>query len=288
MFAVVGTVPRENFPLVSGKVLVDGSEIAIGDERVPINRGTPALLAAFERTAKTLGLESPFAYLAGDIGRGNGSALLYQLLEDDLPSRDFSGLVLHYIMPEIEGHRRMLKGVGGMKKKPFLVADAGAMYVGKMAGLASRYDLFTPDVGELAFLADEAAPHPFYTRGFILHEEDRVPCLIERAYRHQNAPRILMVKGQTDYAADSGGILGTVDSPSIPALEAIGGTGDTLTGIVSALVSSGMDLVKACLKAFQINRFAGQLANPDPSTQVDRIIEHIPEAIEKAEKTGEG
>ncbi len=31
-------------------------------------------------------------------------------------------------------------------------------------------DLFTSDVGELAFLADEEAPHLFYTRGFILHE----------------------------------------------------------------------------------------------------------------------
>ena len=159
-----------------------------------------------------------------------------------------------------------------------------AMYVAKMAGQASRYDLFTPDAGELAFLADEAAPHPFYTRGFILHEEDRVPRLIERAYGHKNASGILMVKGRTDYAADSGGIIGTVDFPSVPALEAIGGTGDTLTGIVSALVSSGMDLTKACLKAFRINRLAGLLADPDPSTQVDRIIEYIPEAMEEESK----
>jgi len=28
------------------------------------------------------------------------------------------------------------------------------------------------------FLEDEEAPHPFYTRGFILHEEDRIHELI--------------------------------------------------------------------------------------------------------------
>lgn len=275
----MGTVPRQGFPLVAGKVSVKGSRIVIGGEEIPINRGTPALLGAFLRTARTLGIEGPFAYLAGDIGSGDGSGRLYRVLEEDLPSKAFKGLVLHYIMPDIEGHRRMLKGVDKMVEKPFLAADAGAMYVAKMAGLAPRYDLFTPDVGELAFLADEAAPHPFYTRGFILHEEHRVPHLIERAYRHQNAPELLMVKGQTDYAADSGGILGTVDTPSVPALEAIGGTGDTLTGIVAALVSGGMDPLEASLAAFRINRLAGQIADPDPSTQVDRIIEAIPEAM---------
>ena len=47
--------------------------------------------------------------------------------------------------------------------KPTLVADAGFMYVAKMSGYADAYDLFTPEAGELAILADEKAPHPFYT-----------------------------------------------------------------------------------------------------------------------------
>jgi ADP-dependent NAD(P)H-hydrate dehydratase / NAD(P)H-hydrate epimerase len=61
------------------------------------------------------------------------------------------------------------------------------MYAAKMSGQAPSYDVFTPDMGELAFLADESAPHPFYTRGFILHEENRAPELIKRAYQHENA-----------------------------------------------------------------------------------------------------
>ncbi len=281
MFAVVGTVPKNGFPLVSGTVSVSGSDITIDGNRVPVGRGTSALLAAYSCTARALGLDSPSAYLAGDIGMGDGSRLLYQLLAQDLPLRDFEGIVFHYIMPDIQGHGKTLEAVDRMRKKPFLAADAGAMYVAKMSGLAPRYDLFTPDVGELAFLADETAPHPFYTRGFILHEENRVPDLIERAYRHKNSSRYLMVKGQTDYVADTGGIRATMDSPQVTALEAIGGTGDTLTGIVSAFISAGIGLEKACIRAFKVNRLAGHLANPDPSTQVARIIEHIPEAVEE-------
>jgi ADP-dependent NAD(P)H-hydrate dehydratase / NAD(P)H-hydrate epimerase len=94
-------------------------------------------------------------------------------------------------------------------------------------------------VGELAFLADETAPHPFYTRGFILHEDNRAPDLIARAYAHHNAARYLLVKGETDYLADSGGIVAAVAEPRIETLEPIGGTGDTLTGMAAALAVCG-------------------------------------------------
>ena len=56
---------------------------------------------------------------------------------------------------------RVLFAVEEMAKRPVLIADAGFMYAAKMSGQSSKYDLFTPDVGELAFLADEEAPHPF-------------------------------------------------------------------------------------------------------------------------------
>ena len=62
------------------------------------------------------------------------------------------------------------------------LSSPNSTQLAKMSGFASAYDLFTPDVGEMAFLADEAAPHPSYTRGFLLQEEERVPELIQRAY----------------------------------------------------------------------------------------------------------
>jgi NAD(P)H-hydrate repair Nnr-like enzyme with NAD(P)H-hydrate dehydratase domain len=166
-----------------------------------------------------------------------------------------------------------------MNPKPVLIADAGYMYVAKMSGRSEEYDLFTPDIGELAFLADEVAPHPFYTRGFILHEENHVPDLIARAYAHGNAPKYLLVKGSKDYIANRGGIHDTIDSPIEESMEVIGGTGDTLTGIVAALSATGMDIHEAALVASKVNRLAGVYAHPTPATEVAEIIRYIPEAL---------
>jgi NAD(P)H-hydrate repair Nnr-like enzyme with NAD(P)H-hydrate dehydratase domain len=153
------------------------------------------------------------------------------------------------------------------------------MYVAKMSGHSAAYDLFTPDIGELAFLADESAPHPFYTRGFLLHEENRVPDLITRAYTHKNAAHYLLVKGRTDFLASREGIQAVVDHPVEEAMEAIGGTGDTLTGIVAALTAAGMDIPDASLTAAKVNRLAGVYAQPTPVTQVHDIIQYIPKAL---------
>ena len=167
-----------------------------------------------------------------------------------------------------------------MPSRPSLIADAGFMYVAKMSGQAGEYDFFTPDVGEMAFLADEEAPHPFYTRGFILHEEAKLPNLIKRAYKHENAARFLLVKGKKDYVTDNTGILSTVGDPSVEALEAIGGTGDTLTGILSALIQSGITPVEAATISAKANRIAGYYAASTPATPVVDIIKHIPGALE--------
>jgi NAD(P)H-hydrate repair Nnr-like enzyme with NAD(P)H-hydrate dehydratase domain len=179
----------------------------------------------------------------------------------------------------VDWHGRVLLAVEEMARRPLLIADAGFMYAAKMSGSAQSYDLFTPDAGELAFLADEEAPHPFYTRGFILQEENRVPDLIARAYEHGNASRLLLVKGHRDMVADSTGILESIDEPSEEAMEAIGGTGDTLTGLAAALAASGMDLAQAASLAARANRLAGAYSRPTPATQILTVIEHIPRAL---------
>ena len=66
-------------------------------------------------------------------------------------------------------------------------------------------------------------------------------------------------------------------------MEAIGGTGDTLTGIVSALIDSGMDVPDAATLAAQANRLAGHYTKPDPSTQIIEIIRNISRALETPE-----
>jgi len=280
MFAIVGTVPDENFPLVSGEVSLHDDQICIGNLAAPVNRGTPALIAAAIKTGEVLGIPLPFGFLVGDIGTGKGSRRLYEYLEKYFPdSVNLQTIAFHYLQPDTDWHNRVLFAIQKITPQPVLIADAGFMYAAKMSGMAEYYDLFTPDVGELAFLADEEAPHPFYTRGFILHEDNRVPELIARAYKHNNAAKHLLVKGEKDYIVCQQNILEIVDSPSIEALEAIGGTGDTLTGIVTALIASGMDIVKAAVIAARVNRLAGYYANPTPATQVMEIILQIPRAL---------
>lgn len=288
MLAVVGTVPDQNFPLVSDKVTLEGEKICIHGKKFPINRGTPALLAAAIKTAEVMGRPAPFGYLVGDVGLGDGSRRLYKYLTQHLDKTDFSTITFHYLQPDIDWHDRILLAVQGLAQRPTLIADAGSMYVAKMSGQAQAYDLFTPDVGELAFLADEKAPHPFYTRGFILQEENKVPDLIARAYKHNNASRYLLVKGRRDYVADHKGIQATVDSPVEEAMEAMGGTGDTLTGIVAALIASGIAIRKACIIAAKTNRLAGHHTRPTPATQVMEIIQRIPRALEDILYKNEG
>lgn len=279
MLAIVGTIPVEEFPLTAGYGRIDGDGLEIEGHTIPINRGTPALIAAAFQTGRVLGLHDPFCYLAGDIGRGAGSRRLYEYLSEDLTRHNFNVISFHYLQPDMMWQSQIVSAINKQNNGAVLIADAGFMYGAKMAGLSDDFALFTPDLGELAFLADEKAPHPFYTRGFILHEENRVPDLISRAYKFHNAARYLLVKGGQDYVASREGVLSTVDRPTEEAMEAIGGTGDTLTGIVSALVDSGMEVSKAATLAAKVNRLAGHRARPSPGTQVLDIIRFIPEAL---------
>lgn len=282
MFAIVGTIPDRDFPIIHGTVKLAGEHLLIGDKAVPVNRGTPALIAASVLAAETLGIPAPYAFLVGDIGYGTGSRHLYKYLTEHLHEFDIDILTFHYIQPIAHWHDKLLAVIDAIRGKPVLIADAGFMYAAKMSGYAERYGLFTPDMGELAFLADESAPHPFYTRGFILHDEKRAPELIARAYAHKNAAQNLLVKGERDYVVHRGSILDVISEPSEEAMEAIGGTGDTLTGIVSALIEADFTITDASVRAALANRLAGCLARPTPATTIMEIISHIPVSLQEA------
>ena len=280
MLAVIGTVPEDDFPLLCGRAELCSSGLRVEERDIDVNRGTPALLAAACLMLQTLGQEPPLAFLVGDTGLGHGSRRLYAYLAKHLADHAPNSMAFHYLQPDVDGHGRVLMAVQDLKIRPKLIADAGFMYAAKMSGQSPEYDLFTPDAGELAFLADEKAPHPFYTRGFILSEDNKVPSLITRAYAHATAARYLLVKGRTDYIADSSGILATVDSPSSEVMEAVGGTGDTLTGVVSSLIESGLDVSRAAEMAARINRIAGSMSHPTPASQIMDLISCLPEAYE--------
>ncbi len=281
MHAIVGTIPDQDFPLVAGEVSLRDGGIYIQGRHVPLTRGTPALLAGAIKAGEVLGQPALHGYLVGDIGIGVGSRRLYEYVAQHAGKADLRIMTLHYVQPNVRWHNWVFSAVEQMTPRPILIADAGAMYVAKMSGKAQAYDLFTPDIGELAFLADEQAPHPLYTRGFILHEENRVPELIARSYAHSNAARNLLVKGERDYVANGNGVEVTIDHPMVEAMEAIGGTGDTLTGIVAALIAAGMEISEAATVAARANRLAGYHARPTAATQVGEIVCCIPRALEE-------
>jgi len=279
MLAIIGTVPEENFPILFGKTELIDDFLFIEKREISIQRGTPALIAATCKVFQYLKKDLPYAYLVGDTGKGYGSKRLYEFFTNDIKNRSFDTLTFHYLLPDADWCNKILFVIEDLPKRPFLIADAGFMYAAKMSGNATIFDLFTPDPGELAFLADEEAPHPFYTRGFLLQDESRVEELIQRAYKHNNSSKYMLVKGNRDYIVKEGKILDIISEPCIEALEAIGGTGDTLTGITSALIDSGFPAEKAMILSAKINRIMGMLSNPDPSMQVGEIIKFIPEAI---------
>jgi NAD(P)H-hydrate repair Nnr-like enzyme with NAD(P)H-hydrate dehydratase domain len=282
VLTIIGTVPDEAFPLVETSAgLESGERLCCDGRMVPVLRGTPALVAAAAMAARFLGRPAPRVLLAGDCGTGHGSRALYAHLTESLASDTSDILVFHYLLPDVDWHNRILLAIEDRASRPLLVADAGYMYAAKMSGQAAEYDLFTPDVGELAFLADEQAPHPFYTRGFLLQEEDNVPGFVARAYQYDNAARHLLIKGRVDRLANATGILASVDEPVCPVMEAIGGTGDTLTGLVAGLLHAGLTMERAALLAARANRLAGVLCDPTPATQIAALIERIPQALEQ-------
>jgi len=282
MLAIIGTIPDPAVPLYEGQAAFEGQHLVVARQPVALDRGTPALLAAACAACAVLGLPSPTAFLVGDEGLGRGSRELYRHLVANLPTRQFSTLAFHYLQPDVMWHDKVLFAVEAMQPRPRLIADAGFMYAAKMSGQATAYDLFTPDAGELAFLADETAPHPFYTRGFILHEEHNVAGLIQRAYAGGNAATFLLVKGGVDHVAHQAGVLATVDSPCEEAMEAMGGTGDTLTGMAAALLEAGWETAAAARVAARANRLAGSLARPTPASRIADLIACIPQGLRQA------
>ncbi len=283
MWVIVGTVPDAAFSLTRGDFSVDGDTLVLhGGVRLSVERGTAALAAAAWLACRALDAEPPQVLLAGDAGRGDGSRSVYRHLVGHVAELRPAGLTFHYLFPDVDWHNRVLMAVETLEPRPVLVADAGFMYVAKMSGYADAYDLFTPDAGELAFLADEQAPHPFYTRGFLLETGEDVPALIRRARSHGNCARQMIVKGSVDYIVSGDELCGMVDTPSVRAMEAVGGTGDLVTGLATGFLAAGLPMVEACLRAVRVNRQAALSARPTPATQVGELLPWVEQAVRES------
>jgi hypothetical protein len=292
---ICGTVPLPSLDLTFGGNVrypcpenggFDFSRLSLTDQDgaelfLPVNRGTTALVGACALLSRILGAEPPHILTAGDDGRGGGSSLVYRHLAEHAADYAGWGITFHYFLPDVDWHNRLLIALEDVTPRPLLCADAGFMYAAKMSGYAASYDLFFPDAGELAFLADENAPHPFYTRGFFMTEDSNAAELAERAHAHGNAARTMLVKGGTDYVVQQGKVVERVDAPLVPSLEAIGGTGDTVAGMASALLATGLPMPEACRKAALANRLMGELSFATPAFGIADLLPHLAAAWEK-------
>jgi len=276
MMLIAGTVPDKDFPLTFGKVKTDGGYLNVADRRIVCTQGTGAMVSAALATTNYMGMEPPHVLLAGDIGQGKGSREIYQYLIDNIKGLDTQVLALHYWLPDMNLTRQLCAALEKCAERPKLIADAASMYSAKAAGLAPFFDIFTPDAAEMAFLADPEATHPAYVRFMMYNNIERMPDLIRAAYENKNAAGLILVKGATDYIAGAGGIIDTVSVPNVPAMEAIGGTGDTITGMVSAFVYAGLEPHEAAVMAARSNRVAGKMAAVSPATRVAHVIEQLP------------
>ena len=285
MLVLVGTIPIEDMPLTHGNCKYDGNKLTIGDyvlENEYVTIGTAAMISAASATCQALGIKEPYAVTIGDTGMGAGSFKMFEFLNKEVVNLKPKVLTIHYILPSREQIIELVDTVNNMKEKPFFIADAGALLSAKAIKLSRKFDLFTPDPGELSFLADPDAAHPAYVQHFIFEVDDTdIARLSKEAYDNEDTPRYVLVKAAVDHIVVDGEVVGVIKEPLIPALEAIGGTGDTITGIVSALIYSGLEPADACIKAAQINRFMGELASPTPATGIAKLINHLPEAIKK-------
>ena len=277
MMLIAGTVPIENLPLTMGEVRALGDALVVEGHGIPRNQGTGAMIGAALATTEYLKLEAPYVLVAGDTGQGKGSREIYEYLIRKVAELSPEVLALHYCLPDMALSRRLCEAVKKCERRPLMIADAASMYAAKAAGLASEFDIFTPDATEMAFLADPEATHPAYIARHLFDTDiTQTPGLIAAAYERRDAARLLLVKGAVDYVVRDGRILATVAEPDVPALEAIGGTGDTITGLVSALAYAELEPHEAAIIAARANRVAGMYARATPATRVSQIIDQFP------------
>jgi len=275
----------EGLPITFGKVHYQPDKLTIGDyalEGKYVMLGTAAMISAASAACQAAGIEEPYAAVIGDIGMGDGTIKLLKYLTEEIVKTPPSVMTLHYILPTRDPFTNLINAAHSIPNRPFLITDAGALLNAKAVKFSQKFDLFTPDPGELSFLADPDAAHPAYVQHFIFNvDQTEVPKLSQEAYDNGDAPRYMLVKAPIDHVIVEGKVVSVIKEPNVPELEPIGGTGDTITGVVSALISGGMDVAEACAAACKINRTAGELAKPNPATTIAQFIPFIPEAVKK-------
>lgn len=282
MIVLVGTVPYKT-GLYTGRAIVRDRFLEVNGVSFPVERGTAAMAASCAQVCSFYNLDMPLCIFGGDVADGKGTDLMFQEVVSNIEKYNPDLITLHYMFPKIKYGEPFLNKIGSLQKRPQLIADAGGMYLMKTISKSYLFDVFTPDQGELYFLADEFAPHPLYVRNDLLNENVPIEALLDSAYKNKNTAKTTVIKGAVDYIYKDNIKVKELARPNIPAMEAIGGTGDTITGMLSAFRHK--NVTDADYKALMLNRLIGELIQCNPATQIIDFIKAIPQVLEKYEKT---
>lgn len=137
-----------------------------------------------------------------------------------------------------------------------LGADAASIIAGR-----SEPTVLTPHDGEFARLAGHAPG------------TDRIAAVVDLA---TTTGAVVLLKGPTTVVADPDGCVRLVRSGDERLATA--GTGDVLTGIVSALLAGGLDALDAAAVGAHLHGLAGR-TGPNPGTVASDVIDGIPVAL---------
>ncbi len=160
-----------------------------------------------------------------------------------------------------------LVGSAERRRKPFLL-DADALKA--FAGFKHRVDfpvIFTPHAGEYRILTGEEPPKQLRER--VAH--------LQRNANALNA--VILLKGHVDTISDGVRVkLNTTGNPGMT----VGGTGDTLSGIVGALLAQGFDPFESSVAGAFVNGAAGDFAARDRGYHLipSDLIDYIPRVID--------
>lgn len=284
MIVLIGTVPYKTGVYI-GEGRVENGRLKVENITFPIERGTAAMAASCAQACRFYGLPMPLCIFGGDVSDGKGTDLMFKEVNSNLDRYEPDIITLHYLFPKIAYGSPFVSKIDSLAKRPQLIADAGGMYLMKTIKQSYLCDVFTPDEGELLFLADEFAAHPLYVRNELLKKVTDIDALVSAAYQHENAAKTLVIKGVIDYIYKGGIRIKEYRGPSIPAMEAIGGTGDTITGMLSGFRYRKDE--DSDYKALMINRLIGRRINCTPATQINEFIKAIPVVLEEYEKSSD-
>lgn len=278
---VVATYPVSGGPVLEGDVTLESDgTLLIDGVHVPASQGTSAMLGAACQVASYLGVEPPRAIVGGDIGRGDGTRAVFARLAEACATHGPTVIAFHYMQPIMVLMKHALDELAACAPDATLVADAGGMYAAKAAGLAPRFELMTPDVGEVGFLADPCVTHPAYVSHYLFGTNGFDPIeLARKATETGGSSRVLLIKGVRDHIAKDGEVVEVVDEPCVPELEAIGGTGDTITGLAAAFLGAGFPTVDAAVCASRSNRAAGLAMGARPHHHASDLVARLPEVF---------